>query len=203
MEALSEISAARRGRWAVAALFFINGFIVGSWAAQIPAYIKRLDISEAVFALLILGFGLGAVMSMPCAGLVMARVGSRPVVLPLASAAVFGQPRRLVLCRCTSASASRARSAASRTPGRSRRGCSGSVTSVDATGPGSDTGRRSVRRRSRPSVARQRPIGASDQVASGCNDAIPVTGDYSHLSPIHFAHPGKRPRHHDECSPGP
>ncbi len=92
MDATNHTASAQRGRWAVAAMFFINGFIIGSWSAQIPAYIMRLDISEATFGLLILSFGLGAVSSMPCAGLIMARAGSRPVVLPLAFLAVFGLP---------------------------------------------------------------------------------------------------------------
>ena len=47
MDALNQLEHAQRGRWAVGALFFINGFIVGSWAAQIPEFIKRLGITEA------------------------------------------------------------------------------------------------------------------------------------------------------------
>ena len=30
------MDAARRGRWAVAALFFVNGFVMAAWAPQIP-----------------------------------------------------------------------------------------------------------------------------------------------------------------------
>lgn len=90
MDALNQISQAQRGRWAVGALFFINGFIIGSWAAQIPEFIKRLQITEATFGLMILCFGLGGVVAMPISGFVMSRVGSRPVVRPLASVAVFG-----------------------------------------------------------------------------------------------------------------
>jgi predicted MFS family arabinose efflux permease len=89
MDAQNHLATAQNGRWAVGALFFINGFIIGSWAAQIPDYIRRLDISEASFGLMVLGLGLGGVVSMPCSGLLMSRVGSRPVVLPLAAAAVF------------------------------------------------------------------------------------------------------------------
>lgn len=89
MEAMNQLAGAQRGRWAVGSMFFVNGFIIGSWAAQIPEYIKRLGVSEATFGLMILGVGLGGVIAMPCAGFVMARVGSRPVLLPLAAAAVF------------------------------------------------------------------------------------------------------------------
>lgn len=65
------------GRWAAAALFFINGFVVGSWAPQIPNFVSRLGISELTFGLLVLGFGLGALLAMTVAGQMVARIGSR------------------------------------------------------------------------------------------------------------------------------
>lgn len=72
---------AQRGRWAVAALFFANGFMVGSWAPQIPALVERLGISEFTLGLLILGFGLGAVAAMVNAGHLIARHGSQKTLL--------------------------------------------------------------------------------------------------------------------------
>lgn len=69
--------AGRRGRWAVAALFFANGFMVGSWAPQIPALVERLQISELTLGLLILAFGLGAVAAMVNTGRFIARYGSQ------------------------------------------------------------------------------------------------------------------------------
>ena len=48
---------ARRGRWAVAAMFFANGFLTGSWAPQIPVFLTRLEISKLTLGLLILLFG--------------------------------------------------------------------------------------------------------------------------------------------------
>lgn len=86
------LAEARRGRWAVATLFFVNGFGVGSWAAQAPGYMKQVGVSEATFGLMVLGFGLGAVVAMSCAGFAMSRLGSRPVVLPLGVAAIFSLP---------------------------------------------------------------------------------------------------------------
>ena len=56
---MTEISAPR-GRWAVAAMFLVNGFLTGSWAPQIPVFLSRLEISEFTLGLLILVFGLGA-----------------------------------------------------------------------------------------------------------------------------------------------
>lgn len=71
---------ARAGRWAVAACFFVNGFMVGSWAPQIPLLVGRFGFSETVLGLLILLFGVGAVVSMPVCGWLIGRHGSRAVL---------------------------------------------------------------------------------------------------------------------------
>lgn len=70
-----------RARWAVAALFLINGFVVGGWAPQIPLLLTRLSISEFTLGLLILGFGLGALVAMPITGWIIGREGSRATAL--------------------------------------------------------------------------------------------------------------------------
>lgn len=79
-----------RARWAVAALFAVNGFIIGSWAPQIPLFLTRLGITEFTLGLLILGFGLGALIAMPAAGVVIGRKGSRATVIWFSFAAAFG-----------------------------------------------------------------------------------------------------------------
>ncbi|SFI78713.1 Sugar phosphate permease [Phyllobacterium sp. CL33Tsu] len=68
------------GRWAVASAFFFNGFLVGSWAPQIPVFMTRLGISEFTLGLLILVFGIGALASMPWCGYLIEKHGSRAVV---------------------------------------------------------------------------------------------------------------------------
>ncbi|MFZ1680004.1 MAG: MFS transporter, partial [Rhizobiaceae bacterium] len=78
---------ARRGRWAVAAMFFVNGFLVGSWAPQIPLVLPRLSITETTLGLLILVFGVGAIAAMPYAGRLIGRHGSARIVTWLAPAA--------------------------------------------------------------------------------------------------------------------
>src|SRR5690606_4552685 len=55
-------TAARRGRWAVASIFLVNGFLIGSWAPHIPQLLSRLAISETTLGVLILVFGLGAII---------------------------------------------------------------------------------------------------------------------------------------------
>jgi predicted MFS family arabinose efflux permease len=73
-------------RLAVALAFFANGLIIGAWAPQIPALMARLDLSESRLGLLILIFGLGALVAMPWCGGLIARHGSRR---PLAGFAVL------------------------------------------------------------------------------------------------------------------
>jgi MFS family permease len=80
MNIADTLDTARRGRWAVAAMFFANGFIIGSWAPQIPVLLTRLDIRETTLGFLILVFGIGALCAMPWAGFLMSRHGSQKVL---------------------------------------------------------------------------------------------------------------------------
>jgi hypothetical protein len=67
---------ARRARWAVAAIFFSNGSIVGTWAAHIPVSAERLDISHSVLGIALLMMALGALIAMPLGGMAIGRFGS-------------------------------------------------------------------------------------------------------------------------------
>lgn len=69
-----------RGRWALAAIFLANGFLTGSWAPQIPVFLTRLEISKFTLGLLILLFGVGAVVAMTGCGHLISRHGSRTVL---------------------------------------------------------------------------------------------------------------------------
>lgn len=90
MSALASSVSPLRARWAVAVLFAVNGFLIGSWAPQIPLFLSRLAISEFTLGLLILGFGLGALVAMPAAGYVIGRQGSRATVTWFSFACAFG-----------------------------------------------------------------------------------------------------------------
>ena len=70
---------ALRGRRAVAAMFLVNGFLIGSWAPQIPVTLARLEITEFTLGLLILTFGIGALVAMPTCGYLIGRFGSDKV----------------------------------------------------------------------------------------------------------------------------
>ena len=68
-----------RGRWAVSALFAVNGFFMGSWAPQIPLLLPRHDITESMLGLLIMVVGVGAIAAMLFAGRLIAAYGARRV----------------------------------------------------------------------------------------------------------------------------
>jgi len=74
-------SPAARGRYAVAAMFLINGFLIGSWAPQIPLMLSRHHITEFTLGLLILLMGAGAIASMSWTGWLINHFGSRRTVV--------------------------------------------------------------------------------------------------------------------------
>jgi MFS family permease len=71
---------AGQARWAVAAMFLANGFVMGAWAPQIPLLMPRHGVTESVLGLLILVLGLGAVAAMLFAGKLIQRFGGRAVL---------------------------------------------------------------------------------------------------------------------------
>ena len=90
MDARNATALAVRGRWAVAAVFLMNGFLTGSWAPQIPVFAERLEISESTLGLLILLFGAGAVTAMSWCGYLISRHGSQKVVRRFGAVATLG-----------------------------------------------------------------------------------------------------------------
>ncbi len=86
----NEMQAARRGRWAMTAMFLANGFVMGGWAPQIPLLLSRLSITETTLGILILLFGLGALIAMPLCGYLMGRYGSRALLRTFSVLTCFG-----------------------------------------------------------------------------------------------------------------
>lgn len=80
---------AQRGRWAIAAGFFANGLIVGSWVPQVPLLAQRFGLRESSLGLLILMLGLGAVVAMPICGWLIGRYDSRAIVRIVAVLCAF------------------------------------------------------------------------------------------------------------------
>ncbi|ALW84841.1 MFS transporter [Hymenobacter sedentarius] len=68
-------------RLAVGALFFLLGLCFASWASRIPSVQQRMGISEAQLGLLLLALPIGQLLSLPLTGWLVAKEGSRKVVL--------------------------------------------------------------------------------------------------------------------------
>lgn len=66
-------------RLAVFAMFLTSGALFANWVARIPAVQGRLTLSEGALGLALLGLAIGALISMPVAGWIAARVGSHRV----------------------------------------------------------------------------------------------------------------------------
>src|SRR5215210_4091306 len=68
---------ARAARRAVTVIFLLNGALIGSWAARIPAVKEHLDLGEAELGLALGLVAAGALVAMPLSGWLSARRGSR------------------------------------------------------------------------------------------------------------------------------
>src|SRR5579884_2465385 len=68
-------------RLATRAVFFLHGAGTGMWVARIPAVQERLGLGVGALGLVLLGAGLGTLAAMVPAGALIARHGSRKLVL--------------------------------------------------------------------------------------------------------------------------
>jgi MFS family permease len=71
----------RAARIAVGALFFINGFAFATWVSRIPAVQTALGLTPGTLGAALMGLGAGSFVAMPIAGWLIARTGSRRVVM--------------------------------------------------------------------------------------------------------------------------
>ena len=69
----------REARAAVSALFFLNGAGMANWVVRIPAIQEQLHLGAGALGIALLGVAVGALVSMPLTGRVVARRGSRPI----------------------------------------------------------------------------------------------------------------------------
>lgn len=71
----------RVARYAVIAVFFLNGLMLSNWFVRIPAAQEKLGLTEGTLSIALLGTAIGALASMSVAGWLVTRLGSRPVVV--------------------------------------------------------------------------------------------------------------------------
>jgi MFS family permease len=94
----------RQARGAVAAVFFLNGLVFGSWAARIPAVRDHVGLSDGELGLALACSAIGSIIAMPIAGGRAARIGSRRAtrvalaLMSLAAAVVALAPSLPALC---------------------------------------------------------------------------------------------------------
>ena len=71
----------RAARFAVATAFLVNGSVFANWVPLIPTVQTKLGLSNGTLGAALLGAALGALVTMPLAGWVSTRVGSRLVTV--------------------------------------------------------------------------------------------------------------------------
>ncbi|QEC53139.1 putative MFS family arabinose efflux permease [Anseongella ginsenosidimutans] len=74
-------------RAVVSALFFLSGLCFSSWASRIPTIQQKMGLSEAGLGGVLLALPAGLMLSLPVSGWLVARAGSRAIVI--ASALVY------------------------------------------------------------------------------------------------------------------
>jgi MFS family permease len=67
-------------RAAIATIFALNGVVLGTWGARIPAIQDRLDVGPGALAVALAALAAGALIAMPTAGRIVSRRGSAVVV---------------------------------------------------------------------------------------------------------------------------
>ncbi|MHA6249015.1 MFS transporter [Pontibacter sp. CAU 1760] len=68
-------------RVAVGCFYFLQGLSFASWGSRIPAIQQKMGLSEAALGGVLLALPVGLLLSLPLAGWVIAKVGSRRVVI--------------------------------------------------------------------------------------------------------------------------
>src|SRR5262245_30238515 len=79
-----------RAKVAVYAVFILSGFAFASWASRIPQVRDALELSPRGLGLVLLAIAMGSVLSMPLAGVVVARLGPARTVAIMAVVAAVG-----------------------------------------------------------------------------------------------------------------
>ena len=76
----------RAARIAIAVIFFANGAGLASWVPHVPSVQSALGLGPAMLGAALLGMAAGALVAIPLAGALIARLGSRVMILGSATA---------------------------------------------------------------------------------------------------------------------
>jgi hypothetical protein len=100
---LPSLERAKKAQRAVATYFLANGIVMGAWVPHVPDRARELHLDAGTLGWALLASGLGAVMAMPIAGRMTARLGSRAVcrvagvAFPIMLSAVVLAPTALLM----------------------------------------------------------------------------------------------------------
>jgi MFS family permease len=75
----SSASGVRRAWWGTVVLFLVHGLVVSTWVSRIPAVQNALHLPNGVLGLTLLSSAVGAITSIPFAGWLTSRFGSKKV----------------------------------------------------------------------------------------------------------------------------
>ncbi|HEY2002662.1 MAG TPA: MFS transporter [Acidobacteriaceae bacterium] len=100
---LPALERAKNAQRAAATYFLANGIVMGAWVPHVPDRARELHLDPGTLGWALLASGLGAVMAMPIAGRMTARLGSRAVcrvagiAFPIMLSAVVLAPTALLM----------------------------------------------------------------------------------------------------------
>jgi MFS family permease len=81
LQDLPMVTNIRHTRIAVSALFFLTGLCFASWASRIPDIQQTLGLNDAGLGGVLLALPVGSIISLPLAGVLVSRFGSRQVLI--------------------------------------------------------------------------------------------------------------------------
>lgn len=73
-------SSAGPARWAVTAVFFVNGSTISTWVARVPSLQASHRLSDGELGLVLSSFGVAAIVAMQFVGALVGRLGSTTVI---------------------------------------------------------------------------------------------------------------------------
>jgi len=81
-----------RARFAIAAVFFVNGCTFSSWSPRLPELQARLGVSDAALGVTLVGAGIGGLLASVVSGRMVDRFGSRTMTVVTSTGLSLGLP---------------------------------------------------------------------------------------------------------------
>ena len=81
---------ARKAKYAVYAVFILNGFMFASWASRIPQVRDGLELNPQRLGLVLLAIAIGSLVSMPLAGVVISHLGAARTITVMSIIGAIG-----------------------------------------------------------------------------------------------------------------